>query len=71
MDLGGFAGIGFSANVAHYDYRGADNSQDWKLAAVKSYMDVDFELAYVGNNADATHSSDEDETVTFTVSKSL
>lgn len=71
LDLGEFEGIGFSANVAHYDYRGADNYQDWKLAAVKNFMDVDLELAYVGNNADASHSAIENDIVTFTVSKSL
>lgn len=67
IDLGGYSGVNFSAHFGHYDMRDGDNYDDWKLAASTSLMDVDFELAYVDQDAD----SDEQEQVVFTVSKSL
>ena len=67
VDFGEFSGVSFSAHYGHYDLRGADNYDDWKIAASTSFMDVDFELAYVDQDGD----SDENEQVVFTVSKSL
>jgi len=68
VDFGEFAGIGFSAHYGHYDVRGDDNYDDWKIAASTSFMEVDFELAYSDTDADDAQS---EELVIFTVSKAL